>query len=285
MRRGSEGVDAEIGIFHRAQLRLQQNILALTKGILHKYQRIAYKGGELFPVIHQLFKKLFHVQCWLMIEMLKKHILDSADLLQPVIKPFFIKELADLNSVFGILIRIEGGDAGFCGAKGMPAQPLLLILILKDMIGHQQLCTLRNENMGRGNAPLPQMLEFAEKAGYVQSHAVADDVGDMGIEYAGGKQVQCELAIVADDGMAGIGTALEADHNVGFFRKHVGNFPFALVAPVGANDCLDHKRFLLYFKTEFQSVRERNGKIWPPPKTEKLYTTILGLSRQKVSNK
>ena len=52
--------------------------------------------------------------------------------------------------------------------------------------------------------------------------------------------MQGELPIVTDDGMAGIGTALEPYDNVGFLRKHIGDLALALVAPVGSDDCSDH---------------------------------------------
>src|SRR5699024_405362 len=74
----------------------------------------------------------------------------------------------------------------------------------------------------------------------VEGNAVTDDIGDVGVKYARGKGVQRKAAIVVDDGMARVGSALEADDHVCLFGKHVGNFAFSFVAPVGADNCFYH---------------------------------------------
>ena len=48
----------------------------------------------------------------------------------------------------------------------------------------------------------------------VQGDAVADDIGDMGVENARGEGVQGKAAIVIDDGVPRVGAALEADDDV-----------------------------------------------------------------------
>ena len=52
--------------------------------------------------------------------------------------------------------------------------------------------------------------------------------------------VQGEPAVVVDDGVARVGSALKADDHVGLLGQHVGDLALALVAPVGAYDRFYH---------------------------------------------
>ena len=52
--------------------------------------------------------------------------------------------------------------------------------------------------------------------------------------------MQGKLAIVIDDRMTGIGTALETNDNIRGFGEQIGDLTLALVAPVGADDRFYH---------------------------------------------
>ena len=94
--------------------------------------------------------------------------------------------------------------------------------------------------MGGRYAALPQVLELLQKRGNVQRNTIADDVGNVREKYAGRQLVQGEFPVIADDGMAGIGAALEPDDNVRSLRKEIGDLPLAFIAPVGSDDGFDH---------------------------------------------
>ena len=92
------------------------------------------------------------------------------------------------------------------------------------------------------------VLQLIHQLLQVQCHAVANDIGHMGVERAGGQDVEGEAAIIIDDGVAGVGTALEACHDVGMFRQHIRDLPLAFIAPVGAYDCFYHDARLLIIR-------------------------------------
>ena len=48
-----------------------------------------------------------------------------------------------------------------------------------------------------------------------------------------------ERNTINDDGMAGIVSPVETDHVIWFASKEISDFPFAFVAPLGANDSGD----------------------------------------------
>ena len=47
--------------------------------------------------------------------------------------------------------------------------------------------------------------------------------------------MELELLAVADDRVAGVVAALEADHEVGLLGEQVGDLPLSFVAPLGAH--------------------------------------------------
>ena len=49
--------------------------------------------------------------------------------------------------------------------------------------------------------------------------------------------MESKPAPIIDNGMAGVGAALEADDHVGGLRQHIRDLALAFVAPVGAYDC------------------------------------------------
>ena len=175
-----------------------------------------------------------------MIQLLQQHVLDGQNAPQLVVGVILVEQLVDFKADFRVFIRIEGGDARFGGAEGLAAQPLLLVLIEQHVIGHDHLGAVGDHQAGL-DALFLQGRRFSEKLADVQRHPVADDVGDVIVKHAGGQLVQRKLAVLVDDGVPRVASALKADDHVGFSRQNVGDLPFALVAPVGAYDCSNHE--------------------------------------------
>ena len=213
--------------------------------------------------------------------MLEQNVLDLQSAVQTLPKDIFVEEVAHLDADFSVLVRVEGGDAAFGGAEGFAAQTLLLIGVLKDVIGHQQLGTLRDNQIGSGDALIGERLQFCGQLDRVYGYAVADDVDDMGIEDAGRERVEREPAVIIDDGVAGIGTALKADDNVRGFGQQVGDLALALVAPVGAHDRFYHMCYL-----HRVGIRNRCADLPFPAITQHLhYTASLFVSQEEKDAK
>ena len=233
-------VCAQFRVLHGAQLSLQQDLLSLGQSLLDKAHGIAHIGSDLIPIAGDLLEESLGVQFRLVVEVLKEHILNGTDLLQPFHQPWLVKELTNLDAVLGILVGIEGGNAGFGGTKGVSTQPFLFILVLQNMVGHQHLSTLIHDNMGGGHASLTQMVQLLQKFGHIQRHTIADNIGNVGVENAGGELVKGKFSVITNNSMAGICAALEPDDNVRSLREQIGDLPLAFVAPVGSDDRFDH---------------------------------------------
>ena len=84
--------------------------------------------------------------------------------------------------------------------------------------------------------PPPQLVDLRAQHHRVHHHAVADRAELAGVEDPGRDQVELEGLAVADDRVAGVVAALEADHEVGLLGEQVDDLPLPLVAPLGADD-------------------------------------------------
>ena len=73
----------------------------------------------------------------------------------------------------------------------------------------------------------------------MEGNTVADDVGGALREYTGGQKVERKSAVVVDNRVSRICTALVANHNVRILCEHVRNLTLTFVAPVGADNCFD----------------------------------------------
>ena len=70
----------------------------------------------------------------------------------------------------------------------------------------------------------------------LEHDAVADDTGHPRVQDARRDLAKDELSIADNNGMAGVGAALIAHHEVGPLRQHIDQLSLALVSPL----CPDH---------------------------------------------
>ena len=85
-------------------------------------------------------------------------------------------------------------------------------------------------------SPPIERVQLLEERGGVQHHAIAEEADGFRIEDAGGNQPEDELGISHDHGVAGIGPALVAHHQVGLLGEHVDQLAFSLVTPLRPDD-------------------------------------------------
>ena len=211
---------------------------------MHHGERVAHIGRKLLLVLHQLVKYLLLGDGLLVIEVLERGVFDFervTDLLFEGIG--IVIQLVDLKTDLGILVGIEGRNAALGGTEGIFAQTLLLVAVERHMIRHHNLRTVGNDNVRFGNAAVLQLLHFLDEVFNAERNAVADDVGDVPVEHTGGKLVQCKLAVVVNDRVSGVGSALKADDHITVAGEHIGDLALALVAPVCAYDCFNHVCF------------------------------------------
>ena len=115
--------------------------------------------------------------------MLKKNILCLANACQLLFQTFIIKELVYLEADLRIFIRIERCDTGFGGTERLAAQTLLLILIEQNMIWHNHLCSVRDQDLRCRYTFAYNFIVFLEKYRDIKSNTVADNACGVSVEY------------------------------------------------------------------------------------------------------
>src|SRR6202012_5247127 len=84
------------------------------------------------------------------------------------------------------------------------------------------------------DAPVAQLLDFAQEGDRVEHHAVANHALAAGPQHAAGNQLQNKLLLAMNDRVPGVVPARVARHRAEPLAEHVYNFAFALIAPLGA---------------------------------------------------
>ena len=104
------------------------------------------------------------------------------------------------------------------------------------MVRHDQVRVGADAQAREVDALGAQVVELAGQHLRVDHDAVADRAQLARVEDPGRDQVELPLHAVADDRVAGVVAALEADHEVRVLGEQVGDLALALVAPLGAHD-------------------------------------------------
>lgn len=258
---GDHGVDAVVGVLEGAELAFEEDGAAVGEGLAEEGGGVGAEGGGDVAPGAEGGEEGGGVEVGLAVEVLEEDVLgleDADELLGEDV--VVVEELAELESGLGELVGVEGGDAGARGAEGAAGEAFLFVLVEEDVVGHDELGAVGEQQAGGGDAAGDEGVVFGLEDGEVEGDAVGDDVGDVGVEDAGGEGVERELAEVVDDGVAGVGPALEADDDVGLRGEHVGELAFAFVAPVCAYDCLDHGSSFRVTSDELRVTSEGNDE-------------------------
>src|SRR3954449_2784260 len=82
---------------------------------------------------------------------------------------------------------------------------------------------------------LSQAVDLLAQDAQVHYHAVADHAQLAGVEDPGGDQMELVHLVAQHDRVAGVVSALKADHGVRLLGKEVHDLALALIAPLGAD--------------------------------------------------
>ena len=151
---------------------------------------------------------------------------------------FRAQKIAHLQGLLHIFVAIDRRNAALGGAVAVAAQSLLLQRVLHRMEGqHHDGAVGDLEVVGRDLYPGgAHAIHLAADVLEIDHSARAQQVDLFRAEDARGQQVQLELAIFVDDGMAGVVAALIADDHVVALGEVIDHAALALVAPVDADN-------------------------------------------------
>ena len=105
------------------------------------------------------------------------------------------------------------------------------------MVGQNHMGAVGNEKMAVDLHPrIAQAACLFQEGDRIEHHAIANHAAATGAQHAAGHKLQNKFLAVDDDGVAGIVSAGIAGDHRKVLRQNVDDLPFALVAPLGAND-------------------------------------------------
>ena len=135
------------------------------------------------------------------------------------------------------LVPVGGADAPPGGADLGLAEVALGDPVDGDVVRHDQVRVVRDEQPARVDAALVEARELGEQHPRVDDDAVADDVRDPRREDPGRDQVQREgLPVRQHHGVARVVAALVAHDPLDALAVEVGRLALALVAPLRADE-------------------------------------------------
>jgi len=120
---------------------------------------------------------------------------------------------------------------------------LLLELVEERVVAHHHVRALAHDEVLGLDATLPQLGDLLEQYGRVDDDAVADDAHAVRVEDARRDQLELELAVLGDDGVAGVVAALGADDHLGLLGEVIDDLALAFVAPLAADEDDDQRGY------------------------------------------
>ena len=158
------------------------------------------------------------------------------DLVESQQKALGVEQLADADAGAGGLVDVCGADAAAGGAQGAVAAGLLLEPVEQDVVGHDDVGAVADLEAVEVDAAGAEALDLLAEDVGVDDDAVADDGGGLRPEDAGGDEVELELALLVEDGVACVVAPGEAGHDVSVLGEVVDDLPLPLVAPLAPDD-------------------------------------------------
>ena len=133
------------------------------------------------------------------------------------------------------LVGVTGADAALGRADLELSELRLARRVEHHVVRHDQVRVGRDLEARGVDAPAPEAVELADQDPRVDHDAVPDRARLARIEDPRRDQVELELVALADDRVAGVVAALEANDDVGLLGNQVDDLALALIAPLGAD--------------------------------------------------
>src|SRR5439155_528701 len=138
-----------------------------------------------------------------------------------------------LDAVAADFVRVRGPHAHPSRAELPPAALALIQTVERDVPRHDEMRAVAYAQVRGGDPALLELSELATEEREIDDAPGTENANRVGIEYSTRHEMKLEGAVLVDDGVAGVVSALESDDHVRLLRQEVSDLPFALVAPLG----------------------------------------------------
>ena len=151
-----------------------------------------------------------------------------------------VEQVLDADAEAQRLVGVGEADPAARRPDRVLPQFRLTRRVEQHVVGHDQVRVRRDPQVGDADPGAFQPVDLAQQHARIDDDAVADHAGLVGVEDPRRDQVELELLTVADDRVARVVAALEADDRGSPLGEQIRDLALALVAPLGAD--YDHAR-------------------------------------------
>ena len=238
---GDVGVGPEIEVEHRRLGALEQDVPATVEGGLDDREGVLDVRVEAFGVFEILGQQGLGVERLLCVELLQDRVLHLADHeVELLAHEDLLLEVADPEPDPPNLVAVGRADAAPGGTQAIVAPDAFLELVEERVVAHHHVRALADDQVVGLEAALPELVDLLQQDARVDHHPVADDAGAGRVEDAAGQELELELAVLGDDGVARVVATLAPDGEVGPLGEEVDYLALALIAPLASDDDHDH---------------------------------------------
>src|SRR5438445_1032433 len=235
IRAGHVWIDAPVEIAHRAKLPFQQDARVFGERGFDEGKRVDNAVTELRRGGENAVGHLRRIKRGVT-EPLEYRVLRLELSLHARAEAPHLAHFVDLDAVAADLVRVRGPHA-HAGRAALPPSALALIqTIERDVPRHDEMRAIAHAQVRGGDPAHLEIGELATEEREVDDAPGTEYANRVGIEYSTRHEMQLEGAVLVDDGVAGVVSALESDDHVRLLRQEVSDLPFALVAPLSTDD-------------------------------------------------
>ena len=242
LRRGDEGVGAEVDVEEGALRALEEDALLFRELLVQPDDGVGEVGAELARGLEVGLVDLGEAER-LAAERLEDGVVFLDAGLELDGKFLGLGEVDEAQAGAGGLVAVGGADAALGGADLVAALAQLARLVEGAVVGQHEVGGFADEEAaGELDAAFFQALDFLDQRDGVDDDAVGDDAFLARAQDAGGDEVQDEFFLPDLDGVTGVVAALRADDDVGLLGEDVDDLAFSFIAPLGADQNGVHLR-------------------------------------------
>ncbi len=225
-------VDVEQG----ALASLEQDDLVVVEGVVQEQRGVGHIGAQHVRVLEQLLDGCIDVDAAAVVDLDEDLVLLVKSTLDLLAQDRRIEEVLHADAETRDLVAVGRPDAATGRADLRLAEKALGDLVEDDVVRRDEVRTCTDHETGGVDALLVEAAHLLEEDGRIDHDPVADDRDDARRQDPAGQQVQGELAVTDDDGVAGVVAALVANDVVDTTAEKIGRLSLAFVTPLGTDE-------------------------------------------------
>ncbi|GBD30926.1 hypothetical protein HRbin32_02038 [bacterium HR32] len=229
---GHVGVDPPVHVPHSAQVALQQHRVVGVQGPLDHLEPVRHVGPQpLGPCLARPPHRR-RVEDGLAVHAFQVGVVAAQRHLELGREHLGVVQVGHAQAHPSHLVGVRGPDPLPGRAVGHRAPRFLFQDVKLHVVGQGEVRTVGDQELPAHEPLAGEFVHLLQQQLGVDHAARSDEVAAALVEDPGGHQVEPEGPPRVHDGVAGVGAAVEADHEPGVLAEGVDDLPLALVAPV-----------------------------------------------------